>query len=355
MKIWIPSFLLWRYEVRYAKYIDLYGSLGFYLKEKLIQYKYRYFVRPNVVYIYANKRNVGDYISHLGVKTIVNIDGPSSFCSTVYLKRLEKQLEKYRSRNPDVMLVIGGGGLFQDAFTEFWNLVLATKLKYCVVGVGINKMHGRKEMPAHTLKNVIASASYALVRDSESINRLGSYAQSGPVMMSVCPSLNYFSRAFWNKAPHNNRLLLHMVHPSDLRLAEVQRDIITRNLKDIATKLGLTYAEHSNMSANHEKCLHSVRNARIVVSSRLHGCIMSYGMGIPFLPLYCDYKMESFVMTHTKVNGIEAKLAERQDVLSASIDATLKSFNPSQTDVNAKITLNTEFGKKLSLLAKHGL
>jgi hypothetical protein len=351
MKIWIPSFLLWRYEVRYAKHIDLYGSLGCYLKEKLTQYKYRYFVGPNVVYIYANKRNVGDYISHLGVKTIVNIDGPSSFCSPAYLK----QLEKYRSRNPDVMLVIGGGGLFLDAFTEFWNLVLATKLKYCVVGVGITKMYGRKEMPPHTLKNVIASASYALVRDSESINRLGSYAQSGSVMMSVCPYLNCFSRAFWNKASHNNRLLLHMVHPSDLRLAETQLDIITRNLKAIATKLGLTYAEHSNMSANHKKCLHGVRNARIAVSIRLHRCIMSYGMGILFLPLYCDYKMESFVMTPAKVNGIEAKLAERLDVLSASIDATLESFNPSQTDVSAKITLKTEFGKELSLLAKQGL
>jgi polysaccharide pyruvyl transferase WcaK-like protein len=352
MKKWLPSFLLWRYEVHFEEYVDLYGSPGFYLKQKLSQIKFLFFKRPSVVYIYANKRNVGDYISHKGVEQIVGEDGPSTFCSSVYLKRMESTLDKYKKRNPNCLLVIGGGGLFQSTFNDFWEIVLSKKMKYCVVGVGINKMSGRKEMPTELLQQVIASSSYTIVRDKQSSDRLASSAKPDSFSMSLCPSVNYFNNEFWNPNPLDNSVLLHVVHPSDLRLAGADRISIANNLKKIAKALALQYVEHTNMSSNHKKCLKNIHNAKIVVSSRLHGCIMAYGMGVPFLPLYCDHKMKSFVSTHTNVFGIEAKLAEQPHYLSESINRVFETFNPSLTDVNAKVKQTSSLGLKLSSLTK---
>ena len=120
--------LRWRFELYFAEKFDLYGSLSFYLKQKFTRKKY--LKTAPVVYIYANKRNVGDYISHLGLKEIVGKDGPDLFCSPVWLKEFKAHIDYLKQYNPNVLLVIGGGGLLQPVFEPFWHVVLQSGLRF---------------------------------------------------------------------------------------------------------------------------------------------------------------------------------------------------------------------------------
>lgn len=46
-----------------------------------------------VVYIYVNKRNVGDYIFYFGLKEIVGKDGFDFFCFFVWLKEFKVYID----------------------------------------------------------------------------------------------------------------------------------------------------------------------------------------------------------------------------------------------------------------------
>jgi polysaccharide pyruvyl transferase WcaK-like protein len=297
MKQLLPNFLRWRYELYVAEYVDLYGSLGFFVKQyfsrrKLIE-------QPKVAYLYANKGNVGDYISYLGIRQIIGVEGIELFCSPVWEKQLAVYIKRIKQRNPKCVLMIGGGGLLQPVFENFWQLVLASDLPFVCIGIGINKMPGRGELSDGLLRQITTHAQQIGVRDSYTQNYLSKLSDK-LVYLGICPSVNYVNRFFWNSQPSSHNVLLHMFHPSDLRLAGADLDVITQVLKGVAKSLNLNYQEHSNMSADHKKMLSTVAQARVVVSSRLHGCIMSFACGTPFLPLYCDEKIQAFNDTHTQ-------------------------------------------------------
>jgi polysaccharide pyruvyl transferase WcaK-like protein len=50
-----------------------------------------------------------------------------------------------------------------------------------------------------------------------------------------------------------------------------------------------------------------INNAEVVVSSRLHGCIMSHSLGVPYVPLNCDKKIPSFIESHTTIKCIDVE------------------------------------------------
>jgi polysaccharide pyruvyl transferase WcaK-like protein len=344
MKIKLPKSLAWRYELYLSEYVDLYGSFPFYLKQKIKNLYFTYVNIPEIVYVYANKRNVGDYISHRGVKKIINIDGPSLFCTPIYKKRFESHLRKLKNRNPNIKLVIGGGGLLQSVFKDFWEYIIASELDYCIYGIGINKMQGRLQLHDSLLKQIIKGAFYSVVRDNVSYLSLFQNAPSEIQKLSICPSVNFFHQEYWQLSPQRNNLLLHVVHPSDLRLANANHATISKNLKEIAQELGLEYKETTNMSSNYKRSLKYINISNVVVSSRLHGCIMAYGMGIPFIALYCDYKTESFVTTHTAGKGVNAIEAEDKTRLLKIIALARDEFDNDYEAVKRKIKENSLLG-----------
>lgn len=346
----IPSFIKWRYEVYLSEYVDLYGSISFYLKMKCIYFQYLWFAKPQAIYIYANKRNVGDYISHCGVKKIVGLDGPALFCTPIYFKRFKKHMASFNQAHPNTPIIIGGGGLLQSVFTPFWDYIVSAPNPYCLVGLGINKMPGRKEMAPALLQTVIDKAAFVTVRDTYSANRLFEKPFLETQCLSICPSINYFHQTYFQEHPENNNYLLHVVHPSDLRLAGADKNAITQNLQKIAKYLGLSYKEHSNMNSNHKEGLASIHDARLVVSSRLHGCIMSYGMGIPFLALYCDDKTASFLSTHTQKKGISATEAEDVSTLQKEVERCIDTFDNEMQNVTDKINQNQKIGHSINRL-----
>lgn len=343
----LPGFIKWRYDLYLAEYVDLYGSLSFYFKQK-----FNRFLRmrnPKIVYIYANKRNVGDYISFLGIKHLVKEEGVELFCSPMWSKQLTSALKIIKQINPDCLVVIGGGGLIQPVFQPFWDNIMASGLPYVCFGIGINKMPGRPEMEADYINKLIENSALCGVRDEYTQSTIKTLTGKD-VYMGICPSVNYVNEHYWNDAINEKGELLHMYHPSDVRLAGADLDKIKASLKSVAKSLGLQYSEHTNMSADHAGMLSIVSKARLVVSSRLHGCIMSYAMGVPYLPLYCDEKIRSFNQSHTGVEGICPKSLHDTEEALLSIKKSLNTTPNSVTFLRVKMNKNKEFAQKINAL-----
>jgi hypothetical protein len=342
--------LRWRYELYFAEKFDLYGSLLFFLKQKL--QRRRKIKSSPVVYVYANKRNVGDYISHLGLKEIVGVDGPSLFCSPVWLAEFKEYIKILQRHNHDALLVIGGGGLLQPVFEPFWEVVLSSGLRFSAHGIGVNRMTGRGELNKSLFEKIGKNAEHLGVRDlytKEMFEKNGMKTST----LTACPSINYLYPRYWKKAASSKSVLLHLIHPSDVRLAGANLLTISENLKKIAFDLGLQYQEHTNMDSSHVRMLNRVRQSTVIVSSRLHGCIMGYGMGIPFLPLLCDEKISEFLNTHTNVKGIAVKRAENIALLKERVNLLLTSQNDYSNQLKVKLKENERVGSHLSGLASH--
>jgi len=340
--------LRWRFELYFAEKFDLYGSLSFYLKQKFTRKKY--LKTAPVVYIYANKRNVGDYISHLGLKEIVGKDGPDLFCSPVWLKEFKAHIDYLKQYNPNVLLVIGGGGLLQPVFEPFWHVVLQSGLRFTAHGIGINKMSGRGEMKGDLFPKIAKGADHLGVRDEYTFNFLEQFAPN-KLVLTACPSINYLVPRYWQSQARSSNVLLHLIHPSDVRLAGADLDTISKNLMAVAEALGLEYQEHTNMDSSHVRMLKKVSNARVIVSSRLHGCIMGFGMGIPFLPLLCDDKMKAFLTSHTEVDGVDVKQAEDASVLKHRVESLLAECSSNRSKLDVKLAENAEAGSYINSLA----
>jgi len=144
---------------------------------------------------------------------------------------------------------------------------------------------------------------------------------------------------------------LHLIHPSDVRLAGADLDTISKNLMAVAEALGLEYQEHTNMDSSHVRMLKKVSNARVIVSSRLHGCIMGFGMGIPFLPLLCDDKMKAFLTSHTEVDGVDVTQAEDASVLKHRVESLLAECSSDRSKLDVKLAENAEAGSYINSLA----
>ena len=340
----IKSALKWRYDVHISEYVDLFGSPMFYLKTKI---RNIWLLRnPKIIYIYANKRNVGDYISFKGIRQLIGLPGPECFCSPLWADNLAKILRKAKQRNPDCLLVIGGGGLLQPVFEDFWNEILASELAFVTFGIGINKMHGRSEISEPLLKQIVHSAKLMGVRDIYTKERLLTL-ENRPIYLGVCPSVNFVFNKFWTGQPNPKGAILHIIHPSDIRLSGANLEQIKENIKLIAKELHMDYLESDNMTNNFLGALQQVSQARLVISSRLHGCIMSYSAGIPFIPLYCDEKTKAFTETHTRLNGFIPKQFEnQQDTRQIILEAL--AIKDNQADMlNSRLVENIGFADEI--------
>lgn len=327
----LPEFLRWRYELYCSEYIDLFGSVGFFCSYltgffKKVDYDY--------AYVFANKRNIGDYISHLGCREIIKQPGPFILCSPVGRFFYIRHLQKIKKYNPNCHLIIGGGGLLQGVFADFWEHLLSSGLSYSLVGIGLNRMVGRKELPEHILKQIVSSAETVSVRDTLTYEQI--HMLHPTTLINICPSVNYLQNIRIQSTI--KPILLHMVHPSDLRLAGIDLNALQEQLKDIAKSLDLDYVEFTNMGSDHLKGITLVAQSAVIVTSRLHGAIMSFALGRPFVPLLCDEKIASFLSTHTETEGLAAEgLSNLESRVSMALNQQVDKVTAQQLESNIEL------------------
>jgi len=71
------------------------------------------------IYVYANQKNAGDFLSAKGVKLAVGIGGTDCIIEDNNFNSLITN-----HRNKRLKLLIGGGGLLIRTFESFWHMLL---------------------------------------------------------------------------------------------------------------------------------------------------------------------------------------------------------------------------------------
>lgn len=74
--------------------------------------------------VFANARNLGDYLSHRGIYELLGCELTPLYCDREYLPRLESVLT---GAGPEDVFIVGGGGLICSYFEPLWRLLASTQ------------------------------------------------------------------------------------------------------------------------------------------------------------------------------------------------------------------------------------
>ena len=247
--------------------------------------------------IYANKTNIGDYLSALAIRKYITPQKNIThlLCDKPYISATQNILGHL---SKDDVVIIGGGGLLMDYFIQLWRTLIDnyTGYKLFIWGIGECSNNNKgidSRVGNQIIQEISQIATKIAVRDFALKQRFDDCGRN--VEMVGCPST--FIASAWPK--QKNKYLLHIVHPGLIRdtLPEWKS-----SCKALAEKLNLTYVESNHLLPKSlvkryfywNNTLSYYQNASIIVSSRLHGVILGSVRGIPVIPVSNDLKINSY-------------------------------------------------------------
>lgn len=242
-------------------------------------------------HIYANQSNIGDWLSAIGIrKQLGDLPVIEHFCDEPFAEETLAALQKLTSHD---FVIIGGGGLFMDYFAPFWKgfRSMASELRYCIWGVGCcEHKQSATRLSEDIMCDIVANSDFCTVRDDLTRSRLSRFNLPPPVPCSAISAVDA-------RGPAQRRVLY--VDHYDL-LGEQNYSRVVSTLESFARNSGRSYRQTNNIiprgnAAALEKSLDLYSSAEFVITSRLHGCIISVAMGRPALAISGDRKIESFM------------------------------------------------------------
>jgi len=189
--------------------------------------------------------------------------------------------------------VIGGAGLLAKVFNKFWvDCAANCKIPIIVWGLGTCIVDGLSledtTCDIEPVRSIFERALMVNVRDELTADLYGGKIRDG-ISITACPTISYL-RAFEVK-PEPKTLTLS-VHPE--LIDEQTHD----RIQEICEAAGYTVLLTKNVQTPEEGLEDIIRNyycrSELVVSTRLHGAITAYGLGIPYLALPGDEKVREF-------------------------------------------------------------
>jgi Polysaccharide pyruvyl transferase len=243
-----------------------------------------------VHHVFACKSNVGDWLSARGIQSLLAPeDVVEYFCDEPFVP---ESLERLAAVEPEAVVVIGGGGLFMDYFTPFWEGLLRIESwpRVCIWGVGYCDIKHRPSRASDDLLGeVVRRSTLCFVRDDLTLGYLnGDGALPPPV---PCPSISVVV------PPPRRPLVLHVMDYAVVGEGGYEATLAAAT--SFASKTGRHYHEMNNLIADgDERALaHALElyGADVVVSSRLHGCIIGLASGARVVAIGADRKVESFM------------------------------------------------------------
>jgi len=254
-------------------------------------------------YISANKVNIGDFLSNLGIRKLLGVQGINLYCDRPYIERTKKVIRGAQSND---VFILGGGGLFKDYFMPLWNEIYRNRkqLRYVLWGIGINETKrpslkhilSQKFMPKTIFlkkwKEIVRNSIISSFRDE---NTYRYFRRMNNSFKTGYPSINFILD---HKRNLPKRMLIHSWNQYLLKDAEVET---MQKITDVlAYKLDLekvyTNLMIKGISELHE-WLDRYSSAHITVSSSLHGCILALSLGSKLIAVSRDWKIEGFLQT----------------------------------------------------------
>jgi polysaccharide pyruvyl transferase WcaK-like protein len=240
-------------------------------------------------HVFANRMNIGDWLSARSIQSLLApLPVTEHLCDAPFVA---ETLESLACLNHRDLIVIGGGGLFMDYFRPFWQGFsnLGARVPYAVWGVGVcDHKHRSSRIETDLLAPIVAGARLCVLRDELTRHHLPSARP--PV---ACPSMNLVPTA-----RSAGTGLLHVVNCGSVGDRVYQQMVMV--LKTWARQADWPYREINNqVPAGDEvalaQLLASYREAAVIVSSGLHGCVIGLAIGRPVIAVSADRKIEAFM------------------------------------------------------------
>jgi hypothetical protein len=243
-----------------------------------------------VYHVFANRSNVGDWLAACGIQSLLApLPVTELLCDEPFVPETINCLSQ---AGPGDLVVIGGGGLFMDYFEPFWRgfAPLAGRLPFCIWGVGCCDMKRAPSRPSMSLLGpVVGRSRLCVVRDELTREQFARHATPRVV---PCPTLNVV-----REAPPGCGVL--HVDAFD-NVGEEVYELMNAVGAEFAAGTGRPFRAINNLiPAGDERALAATLDlyarADLVLTGRLHGCIVGLAMGRKVLAVSGDHKVEAFM------------------------------------------------------------
>ena len=244
-----------------------------------------------IYHLFANRSNIGDWLSAQGIHQLLPGEQiEEHLCDVPFIDETMAHLSQ---ATPEDLIVIGGGGLFMDYFTPFWKRFhkAAIETPYCIWGVGCCDWKRKPSLaPKILLEKIVSRSRLCVVRDRLTHDYLADCRLPDPV---PCPSMVVIE-----PPPEAARGILHV---DNFTIAgETVYHAMDACAQSFAERTGRPYRQTNNrIEAGSEEALAAIlqryREADIVLSSALHGCIIAVAMGKKIIAVSGDRKIEGFM------------------------------------------------------------
>jgi len=266
-------------------------------------------------HVYANQSNVGDWLSASGIQSLLAPRTVTEhFCDQPFVATTLAALSQ---AGPKDFIVIGGGGLFMDYFVPFWEGFrhIARRVPFAIWGAGACDMKRKQSRPPPQLiSEIVKQSRLCMVRDELTRELLAGCDLPEPV---ICPTVVAVL-----PTGGETKQLLHVDHHDNVG-AEIYERMVTVS-DAFAERTGRNYRQTNNLipsghNGHLKQTLDLYASADMILTSRLHGCIIGLAMGRRVLVVSGDRKVESFmnaaglgesVIDLDRVDSLSARLLE---------------------------------------------
>jgi len=278
--------------------------------------------KSKVLNFYSAANNIGNYLPVMAIHQKI---GGEIDCWNVHDKNIDYD---FINKNYD-SIVVGGAGLLHPVFERFWtDFSNKCKVPFIIWGVGgcypdnMNLSLDSNEFGGGVfcegMMRAFRNADLINVRDFVTADII---AQDN-VSVTACPTLMLLKNHELSKARKSSSSVVYAPH-SGLISKEDDRSVSSV----LADKFGPFYLTENEQSMRFGlwDLIDTYKSADLVITSRLHGAITAWSLGVPFLALSRDKKMDGF-----------AKFAGLQGVVFRDVGELLSNLDDVQVFTNDK-------------------
>jgi phosphohistidine swiveling domain-containing protein len=250
-----------------------------------------------IQFCYTSELNIGDYLPTLAIRKMLFV---------------KPDIWNFQDNHADFNFInknykcaiIGGAGLFHKGFeATYVNILENCTIPVIIWGVGICLPNGKVIIKEGVNKKVIANIEKKCdlinVRDELTAN----YYNLTKALITACPTIAYLQK-FRNFVKEDSDLVLYSSHDELVPLEENQKIISAITQNTLNFKMINNLFSKEKKISDIEAMILEYCQSKIVVTTRLHGAIIAYGLGIPYIIIPFDEKLRAF---HQKFgNGVIA-------------------------------------------------
>ncbi|MDH5598943.1 MAG: polysaccharide pyruvyl transferase family protein, partial [Cyclobacteriaceae bacterium] len=269
--------------MRYLSKIHLPGNLIMFRDLSTYSPEKRY-AKSKIIQFYSAVRNIGNYLPTKAIQILLG-------CETDTWNMHDKNIDfEYVNKNYQVA-IIGGAGLMYNCFTDFWKrFANECKLEYIIWGVGgcypDDEIY--PNVPVKIIRNTFDRLRLVNVRDDLTANF---YGFNNPDI-TVCPSVYFLQEYVVPNFKSDGKIILFSNHEQ-----LVQKEDAIKIL-NIITQFRQSVIYTNNIQSSPEmfkELLDLYSRSKLVVTTRLHGAVIAYALGIPYIAIPRDNKLREFV------------------------------------------------------------